>query len=99
MENLSLFGEVEHGKMLDKDLRAGELLDVVRMEFVEADTLRWQDLFSGFDALRAITYSSAIGFVYQLADMFEDVEVIFGCEDVLSYSLQEIMAYQCKLVD
>lgn len=99
MENLSLFGEVEHGKMLDKDLRAGELLDVVRMEFVEADTLRWQDLFSGFDALRAITYSSAIGFVYQLADMFEDVEVIFGCEDVLSYSLQEIMAYQCRLVD
>ena len=99
MENLSLFGEVEHGKMLDKDLRAGELLDVVRMEFVEADTLRWQDLFSGFDALRAITYSSAIGFVYQLADMFENVEVIFGCEDVLSYSLQEIMAYQCKLVD
>ena len=85
--------------MLDKDLRAGELLDVVRMEFVEADTLRWQDLFSGFDTLRAITYSSAIGFVYQLADMFEDVEVIFGCEDVLSYSLQEIMAYQCKLVD
>lgn len=99
MENLSLFGEVEHGKMLDKDLRAGELLDVVRMEFVEADTLRWQDLFSGFDTLRAITYSSAIGFVYQLADMFENVEVIFGCEDVLSYSLQEIMAYQCKLVD
>ena len=99
MENLPLFGEVEHGKMLDKDLRAGELLDVVRMEFVEADTLRWQDLFSGFDTLRAITYSSAIGFVYQLADMFEDVEVIFGCEDVLSYSLQEIMAYQCKLVD
>ena len=99
MENLSLFGEVEHGKMLNKDLRAGELLDVVRMEFVEADTLRWQDLFSGFDTLRAITYSSAIGFVYQLADMFEDVEVIFGCEDVLSYSLQEIMAYQCKLVD
>lgn len=99
MENLSLFGEVEHGKMLDKDLRARELLDVVRMEFVEADTLRWQDLFSGFDTLRAITYSSAIGFVYQLADMFEDVEVIFGCEDVLSYSLQEIMAYQCKLVD
>ena len=99
MENLSLFGEVEHGKMLDKNLRAGELLDVVRMEFVEADTLRWQDLFSGFDTLRAITYSSAIGFVYQLADMFENVEVIFGCEDVLSYSLQEIMAYQCKLVD
>ena len=99
MENLSLFGEIECGKMYDKDLRSGELLDVVRMEFLEAETLRWQDLFSGFDTLRAITYSSAIGFVYQLADMFEDVEVIFGSEDVLSYSLQEIMAYQCKMID
>lgn len=99
MENLSLFGEIECGKMYDKDLRSGELLDVVRMEFIEAETLRWQDLFSGFDTLRAITYSSAIGFVYQLADMFEDVEVIFGSEDVLSYSLQEIMAFQCKMID
>lgn len=99
MENLSLFGEIECEKMYDKDLRSGELLDVVRMEFIEAETLRWQDLFSGFDTLRAITYSSAIGFVYQLADMFEDVEVIFGSEDVLSYSLQEIMAFQCKMID
>ena len=63
MENLSLFGEIECGKMYDKDLRSGELLDVVRMEFIEAETLRWQDLFSGFDTLRAITYSSAIGFL------------------------------------
>lgn len=99
MENISLFGEIECGKMYDKDLRSGELLDVVRMEFIEAETLRWPDLFSGFDTLRAITYSSAIGFVYQLADMFEDVEVIFGSEDVLSYSLQEIMAFQCKMID
>ena len=41
MENLSLFGEIECGKMYDKDLRSGELLDVVRMEFIEAETLRW----------------------------------------------------------
>ena len=93
MENLSLFGEVEHGKMLDKDLRAGELLDVVRMEFVEADTLRWQDLFSGFDTLRAITYSSAIGFVYQLADMprssFQKLKIIYIMEYLLKNSDEE----------
>ena len=99
MDNISLFGENMCETMQDKDLRSGEALDVVRMEFVEAETLRWEDLFSGFDSLRAITYSSAIGFVYQLVDMFEDVEVIFGSEEVLSYSLQEIMAYQCKMVD
>ena len=99
MENISLFGKTMCEKSQDKDLFSGGPLDVVRMEFVEAETLRWEDLFSGFDSLRAITYSSAIGFVYQLVDMFEDVEVIFGSEEVLSYSLQEIMAYQCKMVD
>lgn len=99
MDNISLFGENMCETMQDKDLRSGEALDVVRMEFVEAETLRWQDLFSGFDSLRAITYSSAIGFVYQLVDMFKDVEVIFGSEEVLSYTLQEIMAYQCKMID
>ena len=99
MDNLSLFGEIEQGTMIESINHSGETLDVVRMEFIEAETLRWQDLFSGFDTLRAITYSSAIGFVYQLADMFEDVEVIFGSEDVLSYSLQEIMAFQCKMID
>ena len=99
MDNLSLFGEIEQGTMIESINHSGETLDVVRMEFIEAETLRWQDLFSGFDTLRAITYSSAIGFVYQLADMFEDVEVIFGSEDVLSYSLQEIIAFQCKMID
>lgn len=85
MENISLFGKTMCEKSQDKDLFSGGPLDVVRMEFVEAETLRWEDLFSGFDSLRAITYSSAIGFVYQLVDMFEDVEVIFGSEEVLSY--------------
>lgn len=99
MENFSLFGENEQGTMIESINHSRETLDVVRMDFVEAETLKWQELFSGFDTLRAITYSSAIGFVYQLAGMFEDVEVIFGSEDVLSYSLQEIMAFQCKMID
>ena len=99
MENISLFGEIEQGTLKESINHSGETLDVVRMDFIEAETMKWQELFAGFDSLRAITYSSAIGFVYQLADMFEDVEVIFGCEDVLSYSLQEIMAYQCKMID
>ena len=31
--------------------------------------------------------------------MFDYAEIIFGCESVLSYTLQEIMAYQDKLVE
>lgn len=63
MDNLSLFGEIEQGTMIESINHSGETVDVVRMEFIEAETLRWQDLFSGFDTLRAITYSSAIGFL------------------------------------
>lgn len=69
------------------------------MAFVGAESLTWKKLFSGFDSLHAITYSSGIGFVYQLIDLFEEAEIIFGCDEVLSYSLQEIMAYQCKMIE
>ena len=51
MENISLFGKTMCEKSQDKDLFSGGPLDVVRMEFVEAETLRWEDLFSGFDSL------------------------------------------------
>ena len=30
---------------------------------------------------------------------FTDAEIIFGCDEVISYSLQEIMAYQYKTIE
>lgn len=98
MENVSLFGTEE---TVQEQIGLGQArsLDVVKMEFAGVDTLSWQELFSGFDTLHAITYSSGIGFVYHLLDLFKDAEIIFGCDEVISYSLQEIMAYQCKLVE
>ena len=41
MDNLSLFGEIEQGTMIESISHSGETLDVVRMEFIEAETLRW----------------------------------------------------------
>lgn len=98
MENLSLFDLEEP---VQQQMEVSELggLDVVKMEFSGAETLTWEDLFSGFDTLYAITYSSGIGFVYRLLNLFEQAEIIFGCDEVISYSLQEVMAYQCKLVE
>lgn len=98
MENLSLFNweSVEQEQMPQNN--SGNL-DVVKMEFLEAETLSWKELFSGFDTLHAITYSSGIGFVYQLLEMFQKAEIVFGCDEVISYSLQEIMAYQCKTIE
>lgn len=74
-------------------------LDVVKLDFVESDSLTWRELFSGYKSIKAITFSSGIGFVYQLLDLFKDAEIIFGCEEVMSYTLQEIMAYQAKLME
>lgn len=98
MENLSLF-EPEYGSQEQIDLHSSHSLDVVKMEFAGVDSVSWRDLFSGFDTLHAITYSSGIGFVYQLLELFPQAEIIFGCDEVISYSLQEIMAYQCKMVE
>ena len=98
METLSLFDMAE-GVQEQFGGRPSSALDVVRMEFSGAETLSWQELFSGFDTLHAITYSSGIDFVYQLIDLFKDAEILFGCDEVISYSLQEIMAYQCKMVE
>lgn len=98
MENLSLFNweSAEQEQMPQNN--SGNL-DVVKMEFLEAETLSWKELFSGFDTLHAITYSSGIGFVYQLLEMFQKAEIVFGCDEAISYSLQEIMAYQCKTIE
>ena len=74
-------------------------LDVVKMDYVGSESVSWKELFSGYDSLKAITFSSGIGFVYQLLDLFKDAEIIFGCEEVMAYTLQEIMAYQAKLME
>lgn len=98
MENLSFFDKEEPVQQ-QMNLNSPGALDVVKLEFSGAETTSWQELFSGFDTLHAITYSSGIGFVYQLLDLFQNSEILFGCDEVISYSLQEVMAYQCKTIE
>ncbi|NLV50166.1 MAG: NgoFVII family restriction endonuclease [Clostridiales bacterium] len=74
-------------------------IDVVRLNYEGAERITWQELFSGYNKLHAITFSSGINFVYKLLDMFDTAEVIFGSESVMSYTLHEIMAYQDKLLE
>lgn len=96
-ENLSLFDMPSNGQM-SLDHTSGSV-DVVRAEFVRAETLSWEELFDGYDILYAITYSSGTDFVCKLLKKFERAEIIFGFDEVISYSLQEIMAYQLKTVE
>ena len=85
--------------MLDDDQESlfengSSKIDVVKLHFGGAESYEWKELFSGFDEIRAITFSSGLSFIDQLLQLFEYAEIIFGCEDVMSYSLQEIMAFQ-----
>ncbi len=72
-------------------------LQVVQFEFSEGLEMDWQELFSGFDTIHAITYSSGLDFTAKLLSLFENAEILFGCEQVMSYSLHEVMAFQMKL--
>ena len=74
-------------------------IDVVKMDYVGAESMEWKELFSGYTSLKAITFSSGIGFISKLIDLFKESEIIFGCEAVMSYNLQEIMAFQNQLIE
>ncbi|MCL2182794.1 MAG: hypothetical protein FWB85_04920 [Chitinispirillia bacterium] len=96
-ENLSLFGDSGEGQY-SMDL-TNTRLDVVRAEFLGAETVSWEELFEGYNTLFAITYSSGIDFICRLLGKFDSAEIVFGFQGVMSYSLQEIMAYQLKTVE
>jgi len=46
-------------------------IDVVKMSFAGAESMRWQELFAGFDTLYAVTFSSGVQFVLKLLEMFQ----------------------------
>lgn len=98
LENMDMFdGEASNDST--GVATAGARLDVVKMSFDGVEAITWQDLFSGYDRLYAITYSSGIDFICRLINQFAYAEIIFGCEAVISSTLQEVMAYQSKLIE
>ncbi len=91
--------QMEEQSLFDALQPADNRIDVVRMSFLEAATVSWESLFEGYDRLYAITYSSGIDFICALLRKFDSAEIIFGCDEVISYSLQEVMAYQLKTIE
>ena len=95
-EQISFFSEKQQFEVKEN---YSERLSVTKLAFVEGMYLTWQELFSGYNELHAITYSSGVGFICRLVEMFDKAEIIFGCEQVMSYTLNEIMAFQTKLIE
>ena len=55
-----------------------------RAELLGSEDASWEELFAGYTALKAITFSSSIEMLLRLADRLADVEVVFGSESILS---------------
>ena len=95
MDQMSLFDIVP--EEMEKSF-SGQL-HVVKAKFVEGANLNWRDLFEGFDELYGITFSSGIGFMEKVMDMFDHVEMIFGCEDIVDNDIAAVMAMETKSVE
>jgi hypothetical protein len=67
---------LEHGRILAFDI-----------EVKGARESAWQDLFQGFRCLKAITFSASVPAILDVAALFDDVEITFGSERVLSREL------------
>ena len=69
----------------DTNLRpATRPLTVFRAELLSCDQASWEELFDGFTALQAITFSSSLEMLLRLADRLDDMEIVFGSESILS---------------
>jgi hypothetical protein len=55
-----------------------------RAELLAQAEASWEELFTGYTALKAITFSSSIEMIMRLADRLADKEVVFGSESILS---------------
>ena len=88
MDDISLF-----------DVTNSNQLEVVKVEFKGAESCNYKDLFEGFNKLRAITFSSGVNFVNEIVEMFDESEIIFGCENILSGKLEEAFAFQAKIIE
>ena len=93
--------EIEQDSLFDSEVygQPSVELSMVKMDYVGAVRMSWQELFEGFSDIKVITFSSGINFTYQLFDMFDTAEVIFGNEDILNGTEKDIIAFQTVAIE
>ena len=62
-------------------------LEVFEAQLLGRRRTDWRTLFQGYRRLKAITYSSSIPALLAVADLFEEMEILFGSERVLGREL------------
>jgi len=62
-------------------------IQVYDITVLGAREVSWHALFEGFQTLQVLTFSASVPAILDVAEMFEDVEITFGSERVLSREL------------
>ncbi len=72
-------------------------LGVVRARFVGHEQSSFEDLISGYSSMRVLTYSNSLSMISRTASLVEDLEIIFGREDIVGEA-EKLYWHQDELV-
>jgi hypothetical protein len=93
MEDLFTTSDTLGTKPLEDAGSAGSVgvpLEIFEARLTGQRSTDWRSLFQGFRRLKAITYSSSLPALIAVADLFQEMEVIFGSERVLGRELETL---------
>ncbi len=72
-------------------------LGVVRARFVGHEESSFEDLISGYSSMRVLTYSNSLSMISRTASLVEDLEIVFGREDIVGEA-EKLYWHQDELV-
>jgi len=97
-KDLGLFAEENIQESFLDESTDDSKLDVIKFKAMQLDNAgKWQDLFTGYTELKAITFSSSLGMIKHLCRMFSRMEIILGNERVAGSKL-DLLQEQYGLV-
>lgn len=76
-EQLDLF-VIDGGRSNGNMPPSGDSLKCYKTEFKACNFFTWEELFSGYNTLRAITFSYELGFIDKIMKYFDYAEIILG---------------------
>jgi len=91
-------------KNIESPLYGGSLfsdtsvLNVVRAKFLDYEQTKFDDLIAGYSSMRVLTYSNSVPIIKMVAETMDELEVIFGREDILG-EMARYVQYQTALIE
>ena len=74
--------------------KPADIISVTKVKFLSQENTTYDELFRGYNELRVITYSYALGFIEQIMHFFDRGEVILGFEQLVNQDTASLIANQ-----